>query len=173
MTLRVAALVLLLGASSAAQTPKKAEPAAKPSQPGFDFKARMQQIMDAWSTLDPSKAAPFYSQEKDNVFYDVTPMKYAGWAAYAEGVPKSFADYTSAKITVNRDARAHQRGNFAWGTATVHMELANKNGTTEPMDARWTVLWQKTGEDWLVVHEHFSVPLTAAPTKPAAPPKKK
>ena len=75
-----------------------------------------------------------FSQEKDNVFYDVAPMKYVGWAAYAAGVPKVFADYQSAKITVGKDAR-------------------------------WTVLWQKTGDDWLVVHEHFSVPLPSPPPK--------
>ena len=38
-----------------------------------------------------------FSQEKDNVFYDVAPMKYVGWAAYAAGVVKVFADYQSAK----------------------------------------------------------------------------
>ncbi|PYV12026.1 MAG: hypothetical protein DMG07_17955 [Acidobacteria bacterium] len=165
MTFRFVALALLVSAGAVAQASKKTEPAAKPAQASFDFKARMQQIMDAWSTLDPSKAAPFYSQEKDNVFYDVAPMKYVGWAAYAAGVVKVFADYQSAKITVGKDARARQRGNLAWGTATVHVDLVKKDGAKEPMDARWTVLWQKTGDDWLVFHEHFSVPLPSPPPK--------
>src|SRR5439155_8176983 len=56
---------LLLASYAAAQTEKKPEGAAKTAQPAFDFKAHMQKIMDAWSTLDPSKAAPFYSRSEE------------------------------------------------------------------------------------------------------------
>lgn len=141
-----------------AQSEKKA------SQPAYDFKELMQKVMDAWSTLDTSKAAPYYSTAKGNVFFDIAPLKYVGWTAYAEGVPKVFADYSSIKIAVGKDAQGHQRGNFAWGTATFHLDAVKKNGAKESMDGRWTVLWQKSGEDWLIVHEHVSVPLQPAPS---------
>ena len=154
-------VILVLAATVLAQAPKKAEPAA----PAFDFKARMQQIMDAWSTLDPSKAAPFYSPDKGNVFYDIAPLKYVGWAAYAQGFQQVASDFSSIKMAVGKDAAAHTRGNLAWGTATWHMDVVMKDGKKEAMDGRWTAIWQKTGDDWLVVHEHVSVPLPE-PAKP-------
>src|SRR6266540_3483872 len=118
MKLSIVLSSLLLAAYAAPQTEKKHDSAAKTAHPAFDFKAHMQNIMDAWSTLDPSKAAPFYSQEKGSVFYDIAPLKYAGWTAYSEGVKKVFADFSTLKITVGKDARVHPRGNLAWGTAT-------------------------------------------------------
>lgn len=128
----------------------------------------MQQIMDAWSTMDPSKPAPFYSTDKGNVYYDIAPLKYVGWAAYAEGVQKVFADFSSLKLAVAKDAAVHTRGNLTWGTATWHMDVVLKDGKKEAMDGRWTVIWQKTGDDWLIVHEHVSVPLPSEPPKPDA-----
>jgi len=154
-------LILAVAAAALAQAPKKAEPAA----PAFDFKARMQQVMDAWSTMDPNKAAPFYSTDKGNVFYDIAPLKYTGWAAYAEGVQKVLADFSSIKIAVGKDAATHTRGNLTWGTATWHMDALMKDGKSAPFDGRWTVIWQKSGDDWLIVHEHVSVPLPGEPPK--------
>ena len=165
MKLRIAVASLLLAAFAAAQTEKKPEAAAKTVQPAFDFKAHMQKIMDAWSTLDPSNAAPFYSQEKGSVFYDIAPLKYAGWTAYSEGVTKMLADFSTLKITVGKDARVHPRGNLAWGTATWHGDAVMKNGAKESFDGRWTVIFQKVGDDWLIIHEHVSVPQQAAPPK--------
>jgi ketosteroid isomerase-like protein len=40
-----------------------------------------------------------------------------------------------------------------------------KDGSKEAMDGRWTLVWEKRGDDWLVVHEHFSVPLGPPPAK--------
>ena len=43
---------------------------AKKTQPAFDFNARIRQVLDAWSTMDVTKPAPFYSKDAGNVFYD-------------------------------------------------------------------------------------------------------
>jgi len=40
------------------------------------------------------------------------------------------------------------------------------------MDARWTTVWEKRGNNWLIVHDHFSAPLPEPPPKPAATKKK-
>jgi len=161
----IAAALLLFSISAAAQSEKRTEGTAKPAQPALDFKAHMQKIMDAWSTLDPSNAAPFYSQEKGNVFYDIAPLKYTGWAAYEEGVKKILADYSTLKLTVRKDSRVRPHGNLAWGTATWHGDAVMKNGAKESLDGRWTVIFQKVGDDWLIIHEHVSVPLQPPPPK--------
>ncbi len=126
-----------------------------------DFKTLMQNILDAWATLDPANPAPYYAKETDNVFYDITPLKYTGWAEYAEGVKKVLGGFSSLKFTLGDDVRTHQHGSLAWATATWHADLVIKNGSKEGMDGRWTVVWEKRGKDWLIVHEHVSAPLPA------------
>ncbi len=126
---------------------------------GGDFAALMQTVLDAWSTLDPANAARYYASEPDHVFFDFAPMEYDGWQAYAEGVKKAGTAYSSAKITLNPDVRVHKTAALVWATATWHMALERKEGTKEAMDGRWTVLWERRGDQWLIVHEHFSVPL--------------
>jgi len=144
----------------AAPAQEKVASAKHAAVTAYDFRALLQRVLDAWSTLDPANAVPFYAHEPGHVFFDFAPMEYDGWAAYAEGVKKAAASYSSSKITLGPDVRVHNRGNFAWATATWHMELvAKQGGTQQVMNGRWTVLWEKRGENWIIVHEHFSVPL--------------
>jgi len=142
----------------------------------FNFRQLMQQIWDGWGTLNPANTAKFYSKDVDRTFFDITPLKYHGWNEYDAGVRKVFSDYTSAKFILDADQHVVQRGNTAWATATGHGTLMRKTGGKEEMNFRWTVLWEKIENNWLIVHEHVSVPLAApAPVKPAssAPPAKK
>lgn len=157
-----AVALLALASSAAGRQGENNQAAAKPAS--VDFRALIQSLYDAWSDLDPAKAARFYAKEGDHVFFDITPLKYTGWAQYAEGVPKAFAAYSSGKFTVGKDLKIHRHGNLAWGTATWTAELVKKDGTKENAEGRYTVVLEKRGDDWLIVHEHMSVP---APTPPA------
>ena len=141
----------------------------------YDFHPLMQQIWDAWGTLDPANAARFYSKDAQRVFFDVAPLKYTGWAEYAAGVKKTFADYSSAKFALTGTSKVFQRPNFAWASATGHAGFTKKAGGKDDLDFRWTVIWEKEGSDWLIIHEHVSVPMgasTAPALKPATAPKK-
>ena len=128
-----------------------------------DFKALMRRTLDAWETLDPAKAAPFYAKEPGRTFYDIAPLKYTGWAEYEAGVKKLVGNWVSLKFTLQPDAQVERRGNLAWGTATLHADIVTKEGAKEPLDGRWTVVWEKQGENWLIVHEHTSMPIPAPP----------
>jgi ketosteroid isomerase-like protein len=118
----------------------------------------LQRLYTAWSDLDPAKAAPFYAKEADLVFFDIAPMKYTSWSEYASGVPDAFAPYKSGKFTLNDDLRVHRQGSLAWATGTWRADLVKKAGGTEQMEGRYTAVLEKRGKEWLVVHEHMSVP---------------
>ncbi len=119
----------------------------------------MQKELDAWETLDPANAAPFYAKEADHVFFDIAPLKYTGWAEYAQGVKKVIADFASLKLTLADDVRTHRQGNLAWATATVTFDTVTKGGAKLTLPTRWTLIWEKRGKDWLIIHEHYSTPL--------------
>ena len=165
----VAAVILIALAGStgaAAQTEKKATPASAAAKPAYDFQPLMQKIFKAWSSTDPSGVAPYYAQEPGHVYYDIAPLKYNGWQEYADGYKKIIADYSSVKFILGPDAQARQRGNMAWATATWKGEMVKKDGTKEMIEGRWTAVFEKRGDNWIIVHDHFSVPLPSP-----APPK--
>jgi ketosteroid isomerase-like protein len=131
---------------------------AAPKKGGIPDKALMQKIWDGWSTLDPANTAQFYAAGP-HVFFDIAPLKYDSWDEYEAGVKKVLAGYKSATFTVNDDAQIHPAGQIVWGTATVKFDMMEKSGKDDRGDMRWTVVWQKQGGRWLIVHEHVSVPM--------------
>lgn len=131
-----------------------------------DLKAQMRKVLDAWETLDPAKAAPFYAKDPGNAYYDIAPLKYTGWDAYAAGVKNLLADFQSLKFTLNDDAVLSQKGNNAWAAVTFRGDIVMKNGAKSSEQGRWTAVWEKRGKDWLIVHEHVSFP---APEPPSGP----
>ena len=147
----VAVLILLSAAPAAAQT--------KPAP--FDFKARMNAMLGAWETLDPAQAAKYYDKDARLAFYDIAPFKYTGWEEYAKGVTATFAgSYQSGKFFLHDHINLHRGTKVTWATATLDFEILRKDGGRELLrDLRWTLIWERRGPDWLLVHEHLSVPM--------------
>ena len=138
-----------------------AEKASKQSTPAdAHFRQLIQQLYEAWSDLDPAKAAKFYAKDPSLTFFDIAPMKYTGWQEYAAGVPTAFSAYKSGKFMVGDDVQVHQHGNLTWADCTWTAELTKKDGSQENVAGRYTVVWERRGSDWLIVHEHMSVPLS-------------
>ena len=125
---------------------------------GLPDRALMQQIWDGWATLDPAKVEQFYDKGLDDVFYDITPLKYNGWSDYAKGAAHLKDVFSSAHFTVNVDARVQTTAMGALGTATVTGELTTTKGEAQKMILRWTAVWANRHGKWLIVHEHVSVP---------------
>ncbi len=122
-------------------------------------KQLMQDIWNGWATLNTANVSRFYDKNATDTFFDVTPLKYKGWSEYESGVKTVLAQWQTMKAVVNDDAAVHARGDLYWGTATVHLDITPKQGNPMTLDVRWTVVWQKQGRQWLVVHEHVSAPL--------------
>lgn len=123
-----------------------------------DFQALTKQYFESYEKLDVAATAPFFAKDPDLVFYDVSPMKFTGWAEYEKALRGLLARYSSLTITAKDDFRTTQRGNIAWVTATIHISGQQKSGSTLKLDGRFTGIWEKRGKLWLLVHEHYSVP---------------
>lgn len=134
-----------------------------------DFKTLMRDIWAAWEQ-GPDAAAKFYSKEPSRIFFDIAPLEYKGWTKYEEGSRKMLGEYARVQFKVDPDAQSFQQGSdFAWGFATLHATLTRKSGSKEDMLLRWTVLWEKQGDDWLIVHEHVSAPAVPPPAGRKSP----
>ena len=129
-----------------------------------DDEAEIRAVIDkyatAWGSLNPDNAAPLYAKDANLVFYDILPLKFTGWSAYAEGVKPHFAQFESLKVTPKGDLKVERRGNVAWTTGTFDLGVKMKEGGTPmAMEVRQTLILEKQGGDWKIVHEHFSTPL--------------
>ena len=133
--------------------------AMKPQDATAFFKPDFDKIYAAWSTLDPSKAASFYAKDPNLAFFDVSPLKYKGWQEYENGFKQAAADWKSMQVTLDPDFHATQLGNIAWATYTLDFVIQPKTGDVIRAQARGTDVLEKRGDQWLIVHEHISVPM--------------
>ena len=117
-------------------------------------------IVASWETFDLAKIEPYYAKDADLTYFDLAPLKYNNWADYRATVPKVlFEPNTSLKLKVNDDLRVHSRGSLAWATFTFGADMTTKQGAASHLDGRWTMVLEKRGQGWIVVHEHVSAPL--------------
>ena len=137
---------------------------ARPQKRGNDdatFRKLTDDYCAAWSTGNTDNAAKFYAQESDLTFYDVTPFSYHGWKEYVPGVHKALLDSAAeVKLTAGKNLKVTRRGNVTWTTVPIHFYEKTKDGKVMEAELRYTGIWEKRGSNWLVVHEHISVPMT-------------
>jgi len=148
---RKIALLLLICATVQAQS----NPSPRSEVPSVGL---MSKILEAWNTGGPGKAAPFYDKAPTDSFYDIRPLKYRAWSAYAKGAEQDLRGFEYLNLRLNDDTQVHRAGNIAWGTATWTGEGKLKNGNKLGLEGRWTVIWEKKNSRWLIVHEHLSIP---------------
>src|SRR5271156_6126569 len=114
----------------------------------------------AWSTGNADAPSKFYAKADGLVFYDVAPFSYHSWSEYHDGVKKEFLDgVTSLKLTAGKDLKVSRRGMIAWTIVPMHLAVTEKDGKSSETDLRYTGIWEKHGTNWLLVHEHLSVPM--------------
>lgn len=144
--------VLVLGVHPAG-APREA-PATDP-----ELRALVDRYWAAWGTGDPASAAPLYAKDPDLVFYDLEPLKFVGWEAYRAGVvPNILSKFANIRFKVNDDFDGQRRGDTAWTSVTVQADGVLKMSGPIQVTIRHTAIWERRGSDWLIVHEHVSVP---------------
>jgi ketosteroid isomerase-like protein len=125
------------------------------------FRKLVDSMCAGWSSGSPDNAAKFYAKDDGLVFYDVAPFSYHGWKEYHDGAQKAFFDTsTSIKLTAGKDLKVTRRGNIAWLTVPMHLSATGKDGKTTEAEIRYTGILERRGTNWLIVHEHLSVPMS-------------
>ena len=128
---------------------------------GNDFNDLIKRYYAAWNTLNPDNVAFLYAKDADLVFFDVAPLKYSGgWQEYSDSFKKSVGPgFSSLTLTPSNDVKIKRSGNLALTTLTFHLSAKEKDGTALEFDGRHTIVWEKRGGQWLIIHEHISKPL--------------
>lgn len=152
----VLAGVLALGLSGAAQALEVAS--ASETARFYDLETR---LWAAWNArLRPADAAPFYSQSPDNLYFNLTPLKFTGWAEFEKVMTPALAGGAAAKMVIGDDFRVLREGRTAIVAYTFRTEFSGANAP-QGFTGRMTDVWTNERGTWRLVHQHMSSPLGA------------
>ena len=128
------------------------------------FKDLSVQLTFAWESMDVSKVAKFFSKEPNLMFFDAAPLKYIGWENYEKSSLENFTyRFTHQKFKLYDDMIVRRNGNLAVTAFTLHLDVTKADGEKIDTDGRVTFVWEKQGDQWLIVHEHLSIPQVLPP----------
>ena len=157
-----ASLIALSLAAAASSRAGKQSPSQRDV---FAIKDRADKVWKAYETLDSSKARQFYSSSPKNIYFDIAPLQYRGIDAYEQGVAQMLKTFRAIAFQHNGDLEIHPIGNQAWCTETLQASVVHADGNKGNMPLRWTAIWEKQSGNWVIVHEHVSVPLGTQPER--------
>ena len=87
-------------------------------------------------------------------------FEYTSWKEYHDNFKNNVGPgFSSLTITPNNDVKIKRSGTLALTTLTFHLSANQKDGTALEFDGRHTIVWEKRGAKWLIIHEHVSKPL--------------
>jgi ketosteroid isomerase-like protein len=123
--------------------------------------AQIRQIIDRWrmaiSAKDLDAAMSHYAS--DILSYDlVPPLRYEGADAQKENLEEWFPTFTGPIGLDIRDLRITVGGGAAFATSLNRITGARTNGEQTDVWVRATICFVKSNGDWIVAHEHVSVP---------------
>jgi uncharacterized protein (TIGR02246 family) len=164
MTLRLASLaVVALGATVTALSFSPAVRADAQS----DIRALEDRFIAAVKAKDLDAIMKVYVPDQTLFVFDVVPPRqYVGASAYRKDW-QEFIDSFNGPITVElSDLDITADDNLAYGHSIQRIAGTDKQGKKVDMTVRVTDVYKKINGNWLVVHEHVSVPVDLDTGKP-------
>jgi ketosteroid isomerase-like protein len=108
-----------------------------------------------------------YVPDESLIVFDVVPPRqYVGANAYRKDWEDFFAAFKGPLKFEITDLHVVADGTLGYGHSIQHVSGTDAKG--QPMDlvVRVTDAYRKVGNDWLIVHEHVSVPVDLTTGKP-------
>lgn len=120
---------------------------------------RIEQLIEAVRALDLDALKPIYAQ--DIVTFDVqAPLRRVGAEAKLQNWIEAFAAFRRPLEYDMRDLSVTVGGDVAFAHGLARLRGTLKNGNQAGgFWVRFTACLRKVGGDWLIAHDHASVPL--------------
>lgn len=127
--------------------------------------------VNGWTTSPENPYAieqvqDLYVKDDDFISYDFgRPYDgVVGWEKFADYYPKFMEGMKTWKLTPNDDMRVFLRDDIAWTTVSlIGQGTTPDDQKIEMPEARVTLIFEKRGDKWLIVHEHGSTALPIPP----------
>lgn len=137
---------------------------AVPDEQRIDY--AIGQMLGAWQLGDTTTMHKFYADDVSVVAGTWTPPAI-GWTNYVAAYQMQRARMQQVRMDrSNTLIRVAPSGNVAW--ACYQWEFsAMVDGSPSAAEGQTTLVLEKRGDDWLIVHNHTSLVQASQPTAPA------
>lgn len=114
----------------------------------------------AVASKDINTIMSFYVPDKRLVVFDAfLPRQYVGAAAYRKDYEDFFANSPGPAKSDVSDLRITTAGTLGFAYGIDHWVVTGKDGQPVELVFRFTDTFQKINGNWLIAHEHVSVPV--------------
>lgn len=124
------------------------------------IRARMDSFVSAFATGDIDTIMKNYVQDKSFILFDVVPREdFRGADLYRAAWKEMFTHFEGRPTITIADLGILVDGQVAFSYCFMHLAGTDKQG--KPVD-RWVRVtdgFRKIGGEWLIAHEHISVPV--------------
>ena len=129
-----------------------------------DIRRRIDELVEVVRAADLERVMSIYAP--DLVTFDIVPpLQKVGAAGKRKNWMDVFATYHRPLDYEIRDLSITVGGDVALGHSLNRISGALKNGTKVDQWLRWTACFRKLDGNWLIVHDHVSVPTDFATGK--------
>jgi len=161
----------ILAAATSLLGQQKTVPAAPgmPAEQAIDI--AIGEMLGAWQIGDAEMLHRYFDESVSVVSGDFEPPIY-GWTSYVQAYRRQRERLQQVRLE-RRNTYVNIRGSWAWAAYQWEF-LALVDGTQTGARGHTTLVLEKKGERWLIVHNHTSVISQAAapPAQAPAPPAK-
>lgn len=163
MTVRTIFVIAMLagcaGCSSA--------PATDPAKDQADIEALEDRFMSAFKARDVKAIMANYVPDQSLIVFDVVPPRqYTGAAAYQKDFEDFLVAFPGPFEAGMSDLEITVGGDVAYGHNIQTFSLTDKDGKKLEGVMRVTDGYKKINGQWLISHEHVSVPVDLTTMKP-------
>jgi ketosteroid isomerase-like protein len=124
----------------------------------IDIRRRIEAGVAAVRAMDLEGVMALYAP--DTVSFDIgSPLRSGGAEAKRRAWVEAFAMYQRPLGYEVRDLTIAVGDDLAFGHSVNRISAVLKNGGTTGFWLRWTTCFGKIGGNWLIVHDHVSVPV--------------
>lgn len=160
-------LLLALAAVCAGCAPAPAPAPDTAAQDQAAIRALEDKFAAAFNAKDSAAIMGLYVNDESLVVFDVTgPRQYTGWPAYKKDWDDYFAESQGTVTFSLSDLEVTVGGNLAYSHSIQRVVSTNKKGRKTDLTVRVTDVYKKVNGQWLICHEHVSVPVDLDAMRP-------
>jgi uncharacterized protein (TIGR02246 family) len=132
-----------------------------------DIRALEERFVAAFKAKDPDAIMKVYAPGQTLLVFDVVPPRqYVGAAAYRKDWQTFFGSFDGPITVELTDLDITTDDNLAYSHSIQRVAGTDKQDKKLDLTVRVTDVYKKINDNWLVIHEHVSVPVDLDTGKP-------
>jgi uncharacterized protein (TIGR02246 family) len=160
-------IALVAGAIGCATAPCPAPPPDTTAQDQAAIKALEDKFTAAFNARDTGAIMALYVPDQSLIVFDASePLQYTGADAYTKDWNDFWAMFPGKATFTMSDLDITVGGNVAYSHSIQHASMKDKKSKKMEMTVRVTDGYKKINGQWLISHEHVSVPVNFVTMKP-------